>query len=125
MTSDQRIETVRAALAAFDNKEWERLASLFTPDGGLKAGSRQAIMGRDNLIRRLTEYGKLLDKSRMEIISIGVGGDKVFVERIDHWTYRGVDWDLPILGSFSFVNGLIHLWRDYCDTEVINRSLQT
>ena len=50
------------------------------------------------------------------VLSIGVSGTMVLIERIDKFDMPGgKKIDIPVMGTFELENGKIKAWRDYFD----------
>lgn len=53
---------------------------------------------------------------RVENIAVGIDGDTVVTERVDHLvTPDGIAMSLAIAGTFTFSDGKLKAWRDYFD----------
>lgn len=63
-------------------------------------------------------FEKLLGETtavRWDVVTHAVVGDRVFLERVDRFWYRGKEASIDCLGVFELSDGLIAAVRDYAD----------
>lgn len=59
-----------------------------------------------------------------QVVSIAAAGDVVLNERLDIFRHvSGAEISLPVMGTLTFVDGKITVWRDYFDLGTFERQL--
>ncbi|WP_293773949.1 nuclear transport factor 2 family protein [Sporichthya sp.] len=103
--------------AAIEKRDVEAMSACFTEDATYAtAVPLPALVGREAIV---TMFGSLLGavgSARFEIVGYTVDGDRVWTERIDHFTFGDRPVAIECMGVFELVEGdRIKAVRDYVD----------
>lgn len=111
-------DIVTEFLAAVESRDAARVARCFTEDGTYHFLVPQPpVQGRAAIEMA---FGRVLgDVSRTtwDVMSSGVTGDRVYLERIDRFWYGEHEAAMECLGVFELRGTLIAAVRDYADHE--------
>lgn len=103
-------------LAAVEKRDADALGACFTEDATYAtAVPLPALVGRDAIVKL---FGGLLGQvgsARFEILGYTVDGDRVWTERIDHFTFGDRPVSIECMGVFELEGGRIKAVRDYVD----------
>jgi limonene-1,2-epoxide hydrolase len=103
-------------LTAIEKRDVDALGACFTEDASYAtAVPLPALNGRDAITKM---FGGLLGQvsaARFEIVGYAVDGDRVWTERIDHFTFGDRPVSIECMGVFELANGKIAAVRDYVD----------
>ncbi len=78
---------------------------------------RTVTEGPDAIFEVLSTFKAGFEVS-FDVLHLGIDGDRVFSERLEHFTPLagdGVAFDLPVMGMFELRDGQVSAWRDYFD----------
>lgn len=115
VSENPNIAVVKQMIAAWDARDANRIADLFTEDGVLHSMMIEPIKGRENIRPRMAF---LVDNaSYMEIKprNFAVVGNTVFLERTDNFTFKGHSGSVPVVGVLEIEGGKVKEWREYYD----------
>ncbi|HUR74802.1 MAG TPA: limonene-1,2-epoxide hydrolase family protein [Sporichthya sp.] len=103
-------------LAAIEKRDVETVGACFTEDATYAtAVPLPALIGRDAIVKM---FGGLLGQvgsARFEILGYTVDGDRVWTERVDHFTFGDRPVSIECMGVFELVGDRIKAVRDYVD----------
>jgi limonene-1,2-epoxide hydrolase len=60
----------------------------------------------------------------IEIVTSTTQGQRVVMERVDHFVMAGKPIDLHVVGIFEVADGLVTSWRDYYDRHEVDAKLR-
>jgi limonene-1,2-epoxide hydrolase len=110
-----KLAVARTMIEAWNNKDWNKVVNLFTPDGSLNSMMVQPIIGREAIGRRLATLTDGLETIRLNIRNMGVINGQVFLERQDEFVFKGKPGKVPVVGVLVIEGGLVKEWREYYD----------
>ncbi|WP_233353967.1 SgcJ/EcaC family oxidoreductase [Algimonas arctica] len=110
-----KIAVVEEMITAWNEKEWNKIADLFTEDGVLHSMMIDPINGREAIRKRINNMGEGLSEITLNIRNIGVINDAVFIERTDEFVYNGHAGKVPVVGVLIVEGDLVKEWREYYD----------
>jgi limonene-1,2-epoxide hydrolase len=119
MTTDASPEeVVREFCAAWERKDPDELLGWFAPDAVYHNMPVEPAKGHDAIRAVFDMFLPMATSIRFEILSLGVDGNRVYTERVDHFeTVDGRTIPLPVAGVFEIADGKITAWRDYFDLQ--------
>lgn len=125
--SDQDEKSLAVAhemIQAWNDQDWNKVGSMFAPDGVLHSMMLDPIEGREAVSSRLSALGAGVSWMNIEIDNVGVINGRVYMERMDRFIYNGSRGDVPVAGVM-FINekGEVQLWRDYYDRAQLLRGM--
>jgi limonene-1,2-epoxide hydrolase len=115
MDDGKRIAVVREMIKAWNERQWDRVADLFTPDGVLHSMMIQPVVGREAIRARIRGLGAGIESITLNIRNIGVINDAVFIERTDEFVYKGKRGKVPVVGVLEIEGDHVSEWREYYD----------
>lgn len=120
----ERIETVKAVMAAWARHDIDELMSHMHPDveWHYQVGSRPAV-GADAMRKILDKLQHHQLESRWRLVHHAETDDRVLIEAIDDFVNPdGRRVRAPYMGVYEFDGDLISHWRDYVDMGVMMAS---
>lgn len=115
MSDGDKIATVHAILEAWSAKDWDRVVSLFAPNGRLQSVMSEPIVGREAFAERLKILAVGLERFTYRMKAIGVIDGRVFVERVEEIAKHGNYGEVPVVSVLSVEEGLVTEWTEYFD----------
>ncbi|RKQ72189.1 uncharacterized protein (TIGR02246 family) [Litorimonas taeanensis] len=115
MQADPKIAVVEEMITAWNEKEWNKIADLFTEDGVLHSMMIDPVVGRETIRKRIVGLGEGLSEITLNIINIGRINDVVVIERVDEFTYKGHKGKVPVVGILEVEGDKVKVWREYYD----------
>lgn len=115
VAEDPNVAVVMDMIDAWNKRDADRIADLFTEDGVLHSMMIEPIKGRETIRPRIKF---LVDNaSHMEIKprNIATVGNTVFLERTDSFTFKGHSGSVPVVGVLDIKDGKVAEWREYYD----------
>ena len=74
------------------------------------------VCGAPAIGESLATFRSLFRRIEVEVVTVAEDGDLVMVERIERYVLLdGSVLELPVVGAFELVDGLIAAWHDYWD----------
>ncbi len=113
--NDEKIKVVQEMITAWNEKEWDKIADLFTEDGVLHSMMIEPVVGREVIRTRINGLGEGLEEITLNIKNIGQIGDVVVIERVDEFTYKGHKGKVPVVGILEVEGNKVSEWREYYD----------
>jgi limonene-1,2-epoxide hydrolase len=107
---------VHEFLAAVEKRDAAAVAACFTEDGSYAmAVPHPAVDGRAAIEAAFVRVLGEVDATRWELVTSGVAGDLVFLERVDRFWFGEKEAAIECLGVVRIVDGRIAEIRDYAD----------
>lgn len=114
--SDTLPACVLAFLDAINARDVDRAGECFAPDASYHLlMPHPPVEGRRAIVEALRPSVAGADRVQWDVVTWGVNGEVVFVERIDRFFYTDNEAAIECLGVFTLRNGLIQSIRDYAD----------
>ena len=103
-------------LAAIEKRDVEAVRACFTEDATYAtAVPLPALVGRDAIVKLFGQLLGQVGSARFEILAYAVDGDRVWTERIDHFTFGDRPVSIEVMGIFELDGDRIKAVRDYVD----------
>lgn len=112
---DPKIVVVEHMIDAWNTRNWQRVADLFTKNGVLHSMMLEPVVGRETIGKRIFAMGAGTESITLHILHMGVVGDVVMVERVDEFVYKGHHGKVPVVGVIKVEGDRISEWREYYD----------
>lgn len=114
-TDEAKLAVAREMLQAWHDRDWERVYALFAPQGVLHSMMIEPVVGREAIRARLGLLAPGIERIDLKVRHMGVIDGRVFIERVDDFTYKGHDGQVPVVGVLEIEGGLVTAWREYYD----------
>ncbi|MCT9935302.1 nuclear transport factor 2 family protein [Planotetraspora sp. A-T 1434] len=121
--TDQKIRVAQDMIDAWNALDWERVISLFAPDGVLHSVMQEPLAGREAIRERLAVLAEGLERLDIRVKAMGVVDDRVFMERLDVFDARGSHGEVPVVGVLRIEDGLVAEWLEYYDRATLLRGM--
>ncbi len=109
-------DRVRAFIDAFNRKDIDAVVVAFTDDAVYHNMMVAPLVGRAAIQASIAGYTSPASQIDWVMCAVAETADgKVLTERIDRFHIGGKWIELPVMGTFEFVDGRISAWRDYFD----------
>lgn len=115
MSQDPNVAVVMKMIAAWDARDADAIADMFTDDGVLHSMMIDPIKGRENIRPRIKFLVDNASHMKIEPRNIAVKGNTVFLERTDSFTFKGHSGSVPVVGVLEIRDGKVSEWREYYD----------
>jgi len=115
VASDPDIAVVQKMITAWNVRDWNLVADLFTEDGNLHSMMIDPVIGRETIRKRIVGLGAGIEDITLHIVNMGRVGDVIMIERVDEFTYNGNYGKVPVVGILEIEDGLVKEWREYYD----------
>lgn len=115
VSEDLNIAVVQDMIAAWNARDGDRIADLFTEDGVLHSMMIDPIVGRENIRPRIKFLVDNATYMEIKPRNIAVAGNSVFLERTDNFTFKGHTGSVPVVGVLEIEDGKVKEWREYYD----------
>ena len=102
-------------LAAWENRDYDKIMSSFADDAVYHNIPVQPIKGKKAIADIFRAFFELMDVSILEVVNSAANGNVVFTERVDRFRFGEKRVELPCAGVFEIRDGKIAAWRDYFD----------
>lgn len=102
-----------AFIEAWPSKDATELVKFFSSHAVYHNMPLEPVSGRKAIRHALESFMGLGGQVSVDVFNIVADGERVVVERVDHFTDSGKSSSLPMMGIFEFKDGLITAWRDY------------
>ena len=115
VTENPNVAVVMKMIAAWDARDANQIADMFTEDGVLHSMMIDPIKGRENIRPRMAFLVDNASYMKIEPRNIAVSGNTVFLERTDNFTFKGHKGSVPVVGVLEIRDGKVAEWREYYD----------
>lgn len=115
MEKDANVAVVMKMIEAWNARDGDRIAELFTEDGVLHSMMIDPIVGRENIRPRMKFLVDNATYMKIEPRNMAVTGNTVLVERTDKFTFKGHSGSVPVVGVLEIRDGKVAEWREYYD----------
>jgi limonene-1,2-epoxide hydrolase len=119
----EKIAVVQDILDSWSAENWDRVISLFAPDGVLQSMMTAAVVGREAFAERIKTLHVGLERIQLHIKAIGVIDGRVFVERVDDFDTNGHHGEVPVVGVLRVEDGMVTEWLEYSDRATLLRGM--
>ena len=114
------IELVSRFCAAWsENRGAGELAAFFTDDAVYHNIPLAPITGREAIANSIDSFIRPgapgIEGIEFRVVNIAANGPIVMTERVDVFRLKGKSFELPVMGTFEVIDGMISAWRDYFD----------
>ncbi|WP_165793782.1 nuclear transport factor 2 family protein [Hyphococcus luteus] len=113
--SSSSLDVANEMVTAWNDLDTDRIVALFAEDGSLHSMMKEPIIGREKLRDHI---GALLNGAthlELNLRTVAVKGNTVFLERVDEFTVNGKPGSVPVVGVLDIKNGHVVEWREYYD----------
>ena len=115
MAQDPNVAVVMEMIAAWDARDGDKIADMFTEDGILHSMMIAPIKGREAIRPRMKFLVDNASHMKISPRTIAVTGNTVFLERTDSFTFKGHKGSVPVVGVLEIRDGKVAEWREYYD----------
>jgi limonene-1,2-epoxide hydrolase len=122
--ADDQERIVRAYLAAWSDRDADRLAGYFTEDAIWHESWRDPVLGRDAIRQELAFQISWATDFDLQVLTLATTGNSVMTERSDRFVMNGHQIVVPVAGVFDLDgDGKFTGWRDYYDWNSLSEQL--
>lgn len=115
VAQDPNVAVVMEMIAAWDARDGDKIADMFTEDGVLHSMMIAPIVGREAIRPRMKFLVDNASEMKITPRTIAVTGNTVFLERTDSFTFKGHKGSVPVVGVLVIRDGKVAEWREYYD----------
>jgi limonene-1,2-epoxide hydrolase len=115
VADNPNVAVVMKMIDAWNARDGDRIAEMFTEDGVLHSMMIDPIVGRENIRPRMKFLVDNASYMKIEPRNIATTGNTVFVERTDNFTFKGHTGSVPVVGVLEIRDGKVAHWREYYD----------
>lgn len=115
VAQDPNVAVVMEMIAAWDARDGDKIADMFTEDGVLHSMMIAPIKGREAIRPRMKFLVDNASHMKISPRTIAVTGNTVFLERTDSFTFKGHKGSVPVVGVLEIRDGKVAEWREYYD----------
>jgi limonene-1,2-epoxide hydrolase len=103
-------------LDAVEKRDPVAVAQCFTEDGAYWfAVPQPPVVGRETIQSVFARVLGEVDRVVWDVVTSAVDGDRVWLERLDRFSFRGREAAIECIGLFELDGDRIRVVRDYCD----------
>ena len=124
-TDEEKLATAQKMVAAWNQRDWEGVYALFSPDAVMHSMMMEPVVGRDAIRERFGRFTPGVERIELQLAHIGIIDDVVVMERVDDFDYRGKRSRVPVAGVMEIEGGLVTEWREYYDHHSLVEALTT
>ena len=111
-------------IAAWNEKDIDRVMSFFTPDAVYHNIPVAPVQGTDGIRAVIDGYTAAATKIDWLVTQIAeTANGVVLTERLDGFMFGSKRVELPVMGAFELQGGKISAWRDYFDMAQFQRQM--
>jgi len=111
-------------IAAWNEKDIDRVMSFFTPDAIYHNIPVAPVQGSDGIRAVIDGYATAATKIDWIVTQIAETPEGVVLtERLDGFMFGPKRVELPVMGAFELRDGKISVWRDYFDMAQFQRQM--
>jgi limonene-1,2-epoxide hydrolase len=115
VAQDPNVAVVMDMIDAWNERDADKIADLFTEDGVLHSMMIDPIKGREEIRPRIKFLVDNASHMKIEPRNIATVGNTVFLERTDSFTFKGHSGSVPVVGVLDIRDGKVAEWREYYD----------
>jgi limonene-1,2-epoxide hydrolase len=115
VAQDPSVAVVMEMIDAWNERDADKIADLFTEDGVLHSMMIDPIKGREAIRPRIKFLVDNASHMKIEPRNIATVGNTVFLERTDSFTFKGHSGSVPVVGVLDIRDGKVAEWREYYD----------
>ena len=115
VAQDPNVAVVMEMVAAWDARDGDKIADMFTEDGVLHSMMIAPIKGREAIRPRIKFLVDNASHMKLGLRTIAVTGNTVFLERTDDFVFKGHKGSVPVVGVLEIRDGKVAEWREYYD----------
>lgn len=108
---------------AWDRLDWDAAIDLFADDAVLHSVMQEPLVGKEAIAGRLRQLASGATWIKLDVSTLGVIDGKVFVERVDRFTFNGHDGVVPVVGVLRIADGRVTEWLEYYDRATLLRGM--
>lgn len=116
-TDDERanVDVVNEFCATFAVPfDWNRMTSLLSPDCRYRATQTAPVVeGPEAIVAFLLSFAGAAASAEFEVVDTWARGPVVVNDRVDRFALPQRTLDIPVVGVFHVVDGLITEWSDF------------
>ena len=112
---EQKIAVVKKMIAAWEARDGDAIAEMFTEDGVLHSVMIDPIVGREAIRPRMKFLVDNATHMHLNVRTWAVSGDTVMIERTDEFTFKGHSGKVPVVGVLVVAGDKVKEWREYYD----------
>ncbi len=116
--------TVDAFVAAVERRDLAAAATFLADDVSYENVPMQPVTGKAATIAVLESFLVPANDVQWIVSRQLAGGTTVMNERVDRFLMGSTWIELPVVGVWEVVDGLITLWRDYFDLATFTRQME-
>lgn len=114
-TAEHNIAVVKKMIAAWEARDADGIAEMFTEDGVLHSVMIDPIRGREAIRPRMAFLVDNASKMKLNVRNWAVTGNTVFIEREDEFVFKGHAGKVPVVGVLVIEGDKVAEWREYYD----------
>lgn len=113
--AEHNIAVVKKMIAAWEARDGDAIAEMFTEDGILHSMMIEPIVGREEIRPRMAFIVDNSTHMHLNVRTWAVTGNTVFIEREDEFVFKGRAGKVPVVGVLVVEGDKIKEWREYYD----------
>ena len=82
-TDEEKLATAQKMVAAWNQRDWEGVYALFSPDAVMHSMMMEPVVGRDAIRERFGRFTPGVERIELQLAHIGIIDDVVVMERVD------------------------------------------
>lgn len=114
-SAEHNIAVVKSMIAAWEKRDGDAIADMFTADGVLHSMMIEPIRGREAIRPRMKFLVDNATHMKLNVRNWAVTGNTVFIERTDEFTFKGHQGKVPVVGVLVVEGDKVKEWREYYD----------
>jgi limonene-1,2-epoxide hydrolase len=124
-TNEEKLATAQKMVEAWNQRDWEGVFALFSPDAVMHSMMMEPVVGRDAIRERFNRFIPGLERIELQLSHLGIIDDVVVMERVDDFDYLGKNSRVPVAGFMEIDSGFVTEWREYYDHHSLVEALTT
>ncbi|TQS41922.1 nuclear transport factor 2 family protein [Cryptosporangium phraense] len=117
------VDVARRMFRAWDDLDWDTAIDLFADDAVLHSVMQEPLVGKEAIAGRLRQLASGATWIHLDIKALGIIDGRVFVERVDRFTFNGHLGEVPVVGILRIADGLVTEWLEYYDRATLLRGM--
>lgn len=120
----EKLARAKEMADAWRDRDWRKVGDLFAENGVLHSMMVEPVIGRTEIAARIAALGAGVEEILLDIAHLGVIDGRVYMERVDRFTYNGHKGEVPVVGVLTYDDdGLVAEWREYYDRASLLRAM--